>query len=206
MAAGMMLIPEDAKQAGALPKWMGYVGVDDVDASAMKATTLGGVVVKEPGEIPGVGRFCVILDPQKAALYLFKPFTPAPDELPPQDAPGLVGWNELYCDDLATVFPFYAELFGWKKTDAVDMAEMGIYQMFGLGDRTLGGMMKRPPNMPSNFWGYYFNVADFDDAIARIGSAGGAVVHGPMQVPGGSWIAQALDPQGVFFSVVGSRA
>ena len=52
--------------------WGSYVNVDDVDAAAKKAVELGGTVYKEPTDIPGVGRFCVIGDPQGAALSLIK--------------------------------------------------------------------------------------------------------------------------------------
>ncbi len=65
---GIMAIPPAAK--GMPPMWGSYVTVDDVDASARKAVELGGRIYKEPTDIPGVGRFCVIGDPQGAALNL----------------------------------------------------------------------------------------------------------------------------------------
>jgi predicted enzyme related to lactoylglutathione lyase len=52
------------------PQWMAYVAVDDVDASAKKVEALGGKVRVPPMDIPHVGRFCVIADPQGAALAL----------------------------------------------------------------------------------------------------------------------------------------
>jgi predicted enzyme related to lactoylglutathione lyase len=52
------------------PRWMSYVAVDDVDASAAKAVELGGKVVVPPTDIPSVGRFCVINDPAGAVLSL----------------------------------------------------------------------------------------------------------------------------------------
>lgn len=73
--AGMMATPPEAGPMP--PAWGAYVTVDDVDESAKLAQELGGRVVMEPREIPGVGRFCVIVDPQGAALsmitYLDKP-------------------------------------------------------------------------------------------------------------------------------------
>jgi hypothetical protein len=66
--AGIMPMPPEA---GAMPSvWGSYVSVDDVDASARKATELGGSIYKEPTDIPGVGRFCVVGDPQGAFLAL----------------------------------------------------------------------------------------------------------------------------------------
>jgi len=54
--------------------WGGYVTVDDVDASAKQAVTLGGKILLEARDIPNVGRFCVIADPQGATLSLITYF------------------------------------------------------------------------------------------------------------------------------------
>jgi predicted enzyme related to lactoylglutathione lyase len=43
-----------------------------------------------------------------------------------------------------------------------------------------------------------------DDATAgaeRVQKAGGQVINGPMEVPGGDWIAQGIDPQGAMFAI-----
>ena len=41
---GLMPIPEEARAMGARPGWMGYVGVDDVDACAARLKAAGGAV------------------------------------------------------------------------------------------------------------------------------------------------------------------
>jgi uncharacterized protein len=65
---GIMPMP---KEAGDMPSvWGSYVTVADVDTSAQKAVELGGTIYKEPTDIPGVGRFCVVGDPQGAFLAL----------------------------------------------------------------------------------------------------------------------------------------
>jgi predicted enzyme related to lactoylglutathione lyase len=158
-----------------------------------------------PRDIPGVGRFAVMADPQGAVLALFKPANPDQDRPPPQDGPGRVGWHELYAGDYAAAFDFYAGLFGWQKQEAMDMGEMGVYQMFGLGDRMLGGMMNKPPNVPVATWHYYFNVQSIDEAIQRVKTAGGQVVFGPQEVPGGAFVMMGVDPQGGSFALVGGR-
>ena len=50
------------------PNWCPYVTVNDVDATAKQCAALGGKVMNEPQDIPGVGRFAVIADPQGAVL------------------------------------------------------------------------------------------------------------------------------------------
>ncbi len=63
---GMMAIPSEAD--GMPPAWGVYVTVADVDATAQTAEQLGGRLLVPPTDIPNVGRFCVIQDPQGAAV------------------------------------------------------------------------------------------------------------------------------------------
>ena len=65
---GMMAIPPDTQ--GTQPAWGSYVTVDDVDQQAAKAEQLGGKIVLPAQDIPDVGRFAVISDPQGAMLTL----------------------------------------------------------------------------------------------------------------------------------------
>jgi uncharacterized protein len=71
--AGIMAMPPEA--GGMPPTWGAYVTVDDVEASAKQAEALGGKIVLAPRDIPDVGRFCVICDPQGAALSLITYFS-----------------------------------------------------------------------------------------------------------------------------------
>jgi predicted enzyme related to lactoylglutathione lyase len=91
------------------------------------------------------------------------------------------------------------KLFGWTKDHDFEMGEMGPYRIFAEHGTPVGGIMTKPPSVPMPAWAYYFNVPGIDSAIERIAAAGGQVVNGPMEVPGGTWVVQALDPQGAFF-------
>jgi len=71
-AAGLMPMPPEVGKMP--PMWGAYVTVDDVAASAKQAEALGGKVLMEPRDIPEVGRFCVISDPQGATLSLITYF------------------------------------------------------------------------------------------------------------------------------------
>lgn len=68
--AGIMTTPPDAQ--GAPPMWGVYITVDDVDATAKKAQEMGGKILMPPRDIPNVGRFCVIQDPQGATVATIK--------------------------------------------------------------------------------------------------------------------------------------
>jgi predicted enzyme related to lactoylglutathione lyase len=202
-AAGGMAMPEAGVKNGMKPHWLGYVGVDDVDGSAANIAEAGGAVHHAPEDIPHVGRFAVVADPQGAVFALFKPLpgTEAPEPAP--FTPGHGGWRELLAADAPAIFDFYAHQFGWTKGDPIDMGPMGVYQIINRGDQMMGGMMTKPPAMPKPFWLYYFNIDGIEGAKMRVAAGGGQVLHGPQQVPGGSWILQCVDPQGAHFALVG---
>ena len=204
--AGLMALPEQAGNAGARPGWVGYVWVGDVDAGAAQAKAAGGTIERLPNDIPGVGRFAVVADPQGATIALFKDAAGGPRQMPAAGTPGLVGWHELHASDRESAFAFHAGLFGWTKAEALEMGgPIGIYQLFATGDAPVGGMMNKMDVFPKPFWLYYFNVDDIDAAEARVTGGGGQILNGPHEVPGGSWIVQGLDPQGAMFALVGPR-
>jgi predicted enzyme related to lactoylglutathione lyase len=202
---GLMDQPEEARKMGAPPSWIGYVAVDDVDATADRAKRLGGTVHVPPTDIPNVGRFAIIADPQRAVLALFKSSTPRQDQPAEPGTPGHAGWHELYAADWEKAFAFYNELFGWQKAEAMDMGQMGTYQLFSVGGQTIGGMFNKPPTVPAPGWLFYFNVGDIDAATERVKAGGGRILIDPMEVPGGGWIIQGMDPQGAMFALVGKR-
>ena len=69
--AGVMEISEEMGPVP--PHWMVYFGSDDVDATAKKAESLGASVMVPPGDIPGIGRFAGLKDPQGAVFFVFQP-------------------------------------------------------------------------------------------------------------------------------------
>ena len=202
---GVMALPPEALAAGARPGWIGYLAVDDADASAVRIRQAGGAIHRAPEDIPGIGRFAVATDPHGAAFIVMKPFSDAPPARPAFGTPGHVGWHELHAGDLDSAWAFYAAQFGWTRDQAIDMGPMGTYQLFATGGPAVGGMMTRTPDMPAPVWLYYFNVDGVDAAVARVTQGGGKVLMGPHQVPGGSWIVQCTDPQGGMFALVGMQ-
>jgi predicted enzyme related to lactoylglutathione lyase len=204
--AGLMALPKEACDAGAQPGWTGYVGVDDVDTYAGRVTKAGGRIHMAPTDIPNVGRFAMVADPQGAVFSLFQPSSDMPRPAHDPMKPGLVGWHELMAVDGDKAFGFYADLFGWTKAEAIDMGAMGRYQLFTAGKDAIGGMMTKPAEMPIPFWNYYFQVDAIGLAMERLKAGGGKVINGPMEVPGGAWIVQGLDPQGAMFSLVSAKA
>jgi predicted enzyme related to lactoylglutathione lyase len=201
--AGLMAIPQHA--AGARPGWIGYIGVDDVDAHAERMKEKGGSIHRAPTDIPGVGRFAMVADPQGIIFALFKGQSAMRPPVEPR-TPGHGGWHELHALDGVKAFEFYSGMFGWTKDQAMDMGAMGVYQLFAAGGPAIGGMMTKMDSTPSPFWLYYFNVPEIRAAEARVKAAGGQIVNGPMEVPGPMWIVQCLDPQGAMFALVAPAA
>ena len=194
---GLMALPAEA--GATPPHWLVYVGTPNVDATCSQAQGLGARIVKAPADIPNVGRFAVLTDPQGATFALFTPGAGPPPGAPP--AQGGFSWHELATTDVAAALRFYGQLFGWTKGPGHDMGAMGVYQIFQHGGDQVGGIVNvQAPSTPPS-WLSYVNVAEASRAVAAAKAGGGRLLHGPMEVPGGSWIAMMMDPQGGAFAV-----
>lgn len=203
-AGGLMARPEGLN---APPFWAMYIGVPKLEAAAEQIKQLGGSECTPVITVPSVGRMQMVLDPQGAAFYIYEP---ASAEQMPEAAPelGEASWHELMTTDAEAALTFYTTVFGWTPGDAMDMGPMGKYHMFNRPIGAIGGMMNKSAEMaqvPSN-WQIYFRVADLDAAVARITANGGQILNGPMEVPGGDRIVNAMDPQGAAFSLHARKA
>lgn len=65
---GIMAIPAETEDS--MPMWGPYITVDNVDEQIKQAEALGGRTLVEPRDIPDLGRFAVISDPQGAMLTI----------------------------------------------------------------------------------------------------------------------------------------
>lgn len=200
---GVMRLPEEVD---APPHWLGYVGVDDVEETLEQAQKLGATLHFGPHDIPEVGRIAVISDPHGAVLSLFHPL-PMDGGSAQGDGNGHIGWHELAADDADAALDFYQQLFGWQKGSEFDMGDGWIYHMLRQPGRDTDSVAiyRRPPEIPAAAWTYYIEVPDADTAVRAAGEHGGAVLNGPMDVPGGDRVAVCADPQGAAFAVL-SRA
>jgi predicted enzyme related to lactoylglutathione lyase len=196
---GVMKLPEEAEKMGAPPHWEAHVQVDDVDATTAQVKKLGGKVYKEPTDIPEVGRFAVLADPQGASFCVFKP----KEAMQAHDVSkeGEFCWNELMTSDGEAAFRFYSQIFGWQILERME-GPAGTYLVFGVGDKRLGGMMtaQKGSRMPP-MWIFYAETNDLDGALQRAQKKGAKVMNGPMEVPGGGRIVQLMDPQGAPFAL-----
>jgi predicted enzyme related to lactoylglutathione lyase len=199
--AGLMVLPEEGRRMGAAPRWVGYVAVDDIDATAERVRQLGGSVYVPPTD-SNIGRVSVIADPQTATLALVGGLKPADGRLPDREAAGHVGWHELFASDHLKAFAFYREIFGWQ-TAAGRAGSMDGYQPFAAGGQTIGGMFTKLPQAPVPYWLYYVNTDNLAAALGRVKAAGGRIFDGPFELHGDISIARCVDPQGALFALQG---
>lgn len=204
---GLLKKPASTIADGKDSAWIGFIGVDDVDAAAKRLQSAGGIVHRASETIPGVGSFAVGADPQGATFVLFQPANADQQaQRPKPGSPGSAAWHDLAAIDWQADFAFYSDMFGWTKSDAMDMGPNGVYQIFASNGVPIGGMMNRMDPAQKPGWLYYFNVEEIGAAIGRVTQHGGTIIHGPSEVPGGQQIAHCLDPQGAIFGIVAPKA
>lgn len=196
--AGLMAGPS----ADMRPGWVGYIGVDDVDAAVARITAAGGAVHMPAVDVDGVGRMAMVADPQGVPFYVMRGASDRPSRSFAPTTKGHGAWNELVTTDQAAALAFYTDQFGWTKGDAMPMGEMGDYQFIEHGGEMIGAVMNRSPDGPPPAWGFCFRVPDIEDAGRRITDGGATITYGPTKVPGGDMVIQAIDPQGAAFMVV----
>jgi hypothetical protein len=197
--AGLMKTPDGMSMP---PFWAMYVAVPKLEEAVSHIKRLGGSELSPVIEVPTIGRLQMMKDPQGAAFYIIQPSS---SEERPETAPevGEASWHELMTTDAVAAMKFYSEVFGWRPGETMDMGEMGKYHIFNRPHGMIGGMMNKPASMAQAppHWMIYFRVPDIDAAAERVKANGGKILNGPMEVPDGDWILNAMDPQGAVFSL-----
>jgi predicted enzyme related to lactoylglutathione lyase len=206
MAGGLLELTQEMQQGGARPMWLGYLHAADVE----EIKSDGGQVMMAPWDQPGVGRLAMVVGPEGAPFYLMDPIPPegqpdAVSDVFSVDEPQHVRWNELWSSDPAKSIDFYKRRFGWSQEGAMDMGEMGQYQFVQHDGVGIGAVMPAMPDVPQSMWNFYIGVDDIDRAADAVRTGGGQVVNGPVEIPGGEYALNGVDPQGALFGLVGPR-
>ena len=116
--------------------------------------------------------------------------------------PGEFCWVDLASPDRDASIAFYGDLLGWTARDAeVEDADTEGYGFFSLGDKLVAGYGTMPEGgHPA--WMSYVNVADADESAKKVEAAGGKVLIGPFDAPGGAGrMAVIQDAEGAFLSL-----
>jgi predicted enzyme related to lactoylglutathione lyase len=182
-------LPGD-RAGDAPPQWLAYVVVADAGTTAEQAKTAGGDVLHGPTAIPDVGTIVVVQDAHGAVIAAISGEGGAPM---PQ---GVFVWDELSTSDVEGAKSFYEGLFGWTSEDT-DMAGMGTYTIFSLGETQLAGAMHAMAGDPSPpHWTTYIGVDDVDATSDKARSLGGVIHVEPTEIPGVGRFAIIADPTG----------
>lgn len=186
---------------GARSCWMPYLSHDNLDALGERVTAAGGKVRIPPMDIPFVGRFATLEDPQGAQLSALSmlpdvPYHPAEPEL------GLVCWNELVTPDPEGAAAFYTGVFGWNATPGVPSPN---YWVFNHDKPSASGMIPAPAESERPHWLPYFQVEHLDVSFARGRDLGAAVLMPPTDIPQMGRYAILADPTGAHLALYESR-
>jgi predicted enzyme related to lactoylglutathione lyase len=181
---------------GTPPHWICYVRVGDVDATILRAEQEGGTVLVQPADIPEVGRYGVIADPQGAVIA---PFAPAYDSPAPK---GTFVWEELHTTDPDAAKRFYGEVFGWQSSD-MDMGDLGTYGILGLSEEeSVAGVFRKPDDQPGPaYWLTYLAASDVDTSTAKAIELGANQLLEPTSVEGVGRFSILVDPMGAPFGL-----
>lgn len=200
---GMMPLTAEMQAGGAAPTWLVYLGVDDVDGTAAKVKDQAGEIHLEPFDIPGAGRAAMGADPQGNPFYLMRGSSPEDSTAYERMGMGKCNWNKLISRDHAATNAFFTRVFDWRYPHKMEMpGDLGDYTFVHVGgsDEAIGATMQAHPDHPPG-WTFYFRAPDIEVAATHIAAAGGKVLQGPMEVPGGDMVLVATDPEGVRFGV-----
>lgn len=195
--AGAVTLSDEARAMGTVPHWRSYIGAADVDAIVAQASRLGARILTPAQDMPAVGRAAMLADPEGARFGVFCPLN---------DSGGAgesgFAWCELAARSRKSALEFYQRLFGWELRAPTDMGGGFYYESFGLGGRDFGGAYTIPADRPMpTAWCPYATSNSADETAGKVVAAGGQLLHGPIDVPGGGRIVQFLDPQYAMFAV-----
>ncbi|MFN7144428.1 MAG: VOC family protein [Myxococcota bacterium] len=183
--------------------WLSVLTTDDLDGTLARLQELGGRVYAPPMAIPNVGRYAVVADPQGAAFCLLQHENEQPKPTFPKGAAN-IGWAELQTTDSKGALAFYTTLLGWPVQNW-EMPGAGTYYLVGHAHNA--GIMDMPPGTPPELpphWLVYVDVQNTDATATKVKELGGAVLHGPDDIPGVGRFAVFADPTGAVFAVMQS--
>lgn len=185
--------PPDAE----FSRWLPYVSVADVDASADRARAGGGQIVVAPLDVR-LGRVAAIVDPEGAALGLARSSIGDPADATTAAAPGRVVWTELLANDDTAASLFYQAVVGYDVTTIERRG--GTYTLLRAGGIDRAGVLQNPTDWDPQ-WLTYFGVDDPAAAAERAAALGGTVLLAPTAEVREGTMALVTDPAGAVLAL-----
>ncbi len=201
VSAAYQMMPEQ-KKMNVPPHWSHYVAVEDVNATANKAKTLGATVIVPPFEVMDQGSMTVIQDPTGAVLSFWQPKKHTGYGNFGEQTFGTPCWHELMTTNTDIAGGFYSKLLGWTLKHSTNMGF--TYTEFQQKGTSLAGMMaitKEMGPVPPN-WMVYYTVANCDQSAEKVKSLSGKILMGPQDIPTIGRFAVIQDPAGAVCSII----
>jgi predicted enzyme related to lactoylglutathione lyase len=201
--AAAYAMPAEYRAQGMPPNWLLYVMVENADASAARASELGGSIAVEPLDVMDQGRMAVIADPLGARLALWQPKQHG--GVSTYGEIGAIGWADLQVRDQVRAADFYSALFGWKMVEGKTMkpANPGDYYHIVNGSDMIGGIPPAEhvdPHAPPA-WLMYVEVTDCAASTRQAVTLGGRSYVDTMAIGENGRISVIADPQGAVFAL-----
>ena len=168
-------------QAAGSPCWRSWISVDDLDATMVRAASVGSEAIAEPVDVPDKGRSALLRDPIGATFGLWEPKGWIGAQV--VNEVGSWSWNELVTKEHERAVDFYGALLGWKSEQTPAPIMRSILTL----DRLLVGGLHAPDQGEGDEpgWGVAFRVEDVDAGAAHAKRLGGQLYLPPMDIPVG---------------------
>ncbi len=189
------IVQTDPKH-GIAAHWAGYVSVPDVDAAAKTAAEHGGRVTCAPMDIPNIGRFAYVLDPEGAGFVVFR--DNQGDATPPE-MPGLGDfcWDTLAVHNGEQALAFYGAVVGWTRGKFGEAP--GLFLATAEGQTIVD--VEAPQGGAPSHWMTHVVVQNLEAARANAESLGAKIYAPQIEVPGVGKMAVIGDPWGAVISI-----
>lgn len=200
VVAGASQMSPELMQGGMPAMWNLYIATTDADASAARATSLGGQVIMPAMDVMDQGRMVGITDPTGGAIFFWQAGVHKGADV--FGVPGSLMWADLSTTDPGKAAAFYTDLAGWT-VEAMTGNEMPYWQASVAGVPE-GGIMPMPPGLPPGVppnWLPYFGVVDVAAAVETATALGATIEAPPMEAAGVAF-AVLSDPAGGTFSIM----
>ena len=204
-AAAGCTLRADQLSYGVPPHWNLYVAVENADASAARATQLGGTVLAPPFDVFDSGRMAVVQDPTGASICLWQPNKHPGTGI--SGAQGTLCWADLNTLDRHRAGEFYSGLFGWQMMKEDEVPEHNYWHIKNR-DEFIGGLPPAAylqPGAPAH-WLAYFQVSDCDATASEAKNLGATLYMPPTDFEEVGRISVMADPQGAAFAIFKAAA
>jgi predicted enzyme related to lactoylglutathione lyase len=188
------------KDRPAVPRWLGYISVQDLGRAALVVTNAGGRVVAPREKLPRRGEQAVFADPEGALFGAIRSGSGDPTDFLAE--PGEWIWVQLMSRDARTASEFYSRVAGYRIVENTTTNALSDYVLTsqGYARATVRTLPEANRDVPAT-WLFFVRVARIGDSVARAKELGGSVRLEPKPELLGGRVAVVADPTGAVFGL-----